>query len=465
MTYVPHWPKRPPSPSQPAIALDSFTPIKFTKSLHNMTAIELAQLLFKEVAPPDSYPLDGERKRKTSDPLTCMDMKDIIELLHTPDSSPPPIRPCDTPNPSDTKSHWTAKELHCITGCHHFCNYWHLLSVSKDGTYIDNGEFPTSIHPYTTIPKAPHGTTIDRTSTKYLDVVHLDIAFGDCMSVDGFKYTLIFVDRATRYNWCFGLKSLHHDNIIAAFFAFRSEAGSLAKQFCCDCNEKLFGSHIRSFLHLKRSPIIASPAGRHSANGLVESHWKIMVHMSREYLIEKQIPRTFWYFTIKHSARMMNMIPGKYKGKLASPFMLVHGVRPDPRTWLPLFLLCYFHHKKDSDVSRSKNQAHTLDGIVIGWSSTLNALLVYNPCNQQYYKPHSYRLDSYCLPSSVYPSIVYDGGLFVSLHRDGLAPTNKPYPPGTRVAKMDPDMIITLFGTVMDIPIDPATSPQYLILF
>jgi hypothetical protein len=75
-----------------------------------------------------------------------------------------------------------------------------------------------------------------------------------------------------------------------------------------------------------------------------------MVHMSRAYLTEKQMPCTFWYFAIKHSARMMNMIPDKYKGKLASPFMLVRGVCLDPRTWLHLFLLCCFHHKKDSDV-------------------------------------------------------------------------------------------------------------------
>ncbi len=138
-------------------------------------------------------------------------------------------------------------------------------------------------------------------------------------------------------------------------------------------------------------------------NGLVESHWKIMVHMSCAYLTEKQMPRTFWYFTIKHSARMMNMIPGKYRGKLASPFMQVHSVCLDPRTWIPLLLLCYFYHNKDSNAPRSKNQAHTLDGIVIGRSSTLNALLVYNPQNQQYYEPDSYWLDSYRIPSLVHP--------------------------------------------------------------
>ncbi len=34
----------------------------------------------------------------------------------------------------------------------------------------------------------------------YLDFVHVDITFGDCVLVGGFCYTLIFVDWATRYN-------------------------------------------------------------------------------------------------------------------------------------------------------------------------------------------------------------------------------------------------------------------------
>jgi hypothetical protein len=214
--------------------------------------------------------------------------------------------------------------------------------------------------------------------------VHLNIAFGNCLSIGGFKYALIFVDPATKYNWCFGLKSLHSDEICATFLAFQAEAGNMAHQFRCDCDEKLFGSNIRSFLHNNASSITASPAGRQSANGLVESHWKIIVHMSRAYLMEKQMPHSFWYFAIKHSARMMNMIPGKYCGKLALPFMLVHGVCPDQRTWLPLFSFCYFHHEKDSNASHSKNQAHTFDGIVIGQSPTSNAILIYNPRNQRY---------------------------------------------------------------------------------
>jgi hypothetical protein len=190
-----------------------------------------------------------------------------------------------------------------------------------------------------------------------------------------------------------------------------------------------------------------------------------MVHMSQAYLTEKQMPQTFWYYAMKHLARMMNMIPGKYQNKLASPFMLVHGIRPDPRTWLPLFSVCYFRHEKNSDASRSKSQAHTMDGIVLSRSHTLNAILVYNPQNQRYYKPDSYKINPYRVPSSVYPTIRYDGGLFVSLHRDDNPAISEPYPPGKRVLGINPSSEQSLAGTVMDIPLDSNSSPQYLIIF
>ncbi len=186
--------------------------------------------------------------------------------------------------------------------------------------------------------------------------------------------------------------------------------------------------------------------------------------MSRAYLPEKQMPQTFWYYAIKHSARMMKMIPGKYCGKLASPFILIHGACPNPRTWLPLFLLYYFHHKKDSNASRSKSQAHTMDGIVLGRSPNSNRILVYNPRNQRHYEPDSYRIDPYRLPSLVYPIIQYNGGLFVSLHRDDIPSISEPYPPGTQVLNVNPTSGLTHAGTIMDIPFDATTSPHYLIL-
>jgi hypothetical protein len=189
--------------------------------------------------------------------------------------------------------------------------------------------------------------------------------------------------------------------------------------------------------------------------------------MARAYLTEKQMPRSFWFYAIVHSARMMNAIPGKFGGKLASPFLLVHGSGHDERTWFPLFSVCYFHHVRDGDIPRSHCQSHTLDGIAIGRSPTSNALLVYNPRTKRYYEPDSYCLDPYRLPSLVYPSLKYDGGLFCSLLWDENVPTEEPFPPGTCVERLDPSTNMLLAGTVMDIPLslDSSGSPSYQILF
>jgi hypothetical protein len=178
-------------------------------------------------------------------------------------------------------------------GCCHFCNYRHIIDGSKDGHLIDTGEFPISLGSYTAIPKAPIGKAIDQTLSHYLDIVHIDIAFGDCALIGGYKYALIFIDRATRYNWSFGLKSFQHEDILAVFLAFRDKAGSLASQFCCNCDGKLFGSGVWSFLHANKSSIASSLAGRQSGNGLVKAHWKTMMHMSCAYLTEKQILHSF----------------------------------------------------------------------------------------------------------------------------------------------------------------------------
>ena len=413
-------------------------------------------------SPPTSVPAASPKLPVL---LSTMSSDEVTRLIHHPDTLLPPVRPCDTANASDTKVHWSSEEIHRIMGCRKFRNYKHIVDVSRDGEWLDGGEFPVSLGSFATIPKAKRGKSLDRTDYRYLDAVHMDIAFGDCVSVGGFRYALILVDRATRYNWAFGLKTLSSDCILSALRLFRAAAGSLARCFYSDCDMKLFGKAISDYLIDHKSKVVAAPAKRQSSNGLVESHWKTMVHMARAYLTEKQMPRSFWFYAVIHAARMMNAIPGKIHGRLASPFLLVHGVGHDERTWVPLFSLCYFHHLKDGDLKRSKHQAHTMDGIVIGRSPTSNALLVYNPRNKQYYEPDSYRIDSYRLPGSVYRDVKYDGGLFCSLLRDDNPAVEELYPPGTRVERIDPASHMLLAGTVMDIPFPDGGAPSYTILF
>jgi len=148
--------------------------------------------------------------------LSTLIPEEVARLLHHPNTSLLDIRPCDTANASDTKVHWTSEEIHRIMGCRKFRNYKHILDVSKDGAWMDVGEFPMSLGSYATIPKAKRGLPLDRTVYRYPDAVHMDIDFCDCVSVGGYHFALILVDRATCYNWAFGLKTLSSSCILSA---------------------------------------------------------------------------------------------------------------------------------------------------------------------------------------------------------------------------------------------------------
>jgi hypothetical protein len=162
----------------------------------------------------------------------------------------------------------------------------------------------------------------------------MDITFGGCVSVGGYPYALILVNRATQFNWTFGLKTLSSVDIISALCLFRAATGLLARCFYLDCDLKLFGLVVSKYLINgqskavatldlidNQSKVVTAPEKRQSANGLVELHWKVMVHMACAYLTKKQMTCTFWFYSITHAAWMMNAIPGKHSGHLASPFL------------------------------------------------------------------------------------------------------------------------------------------------
>jgi hypothetical protein len=119
--------------------------------------------------------------------LSALPPEKIVELFHHPGSPLPAVQPCDTAYASDTKTHWLAEELHRIMGCRKFRNYKHILNVSRDGEWIDGGEFPPSLGSFATIPKAKRGKLLDHSHYRFLDAVHMDIAFSDCLSIGGFR--------------------------------------------------------------------------------------------------------------------------------------------------------------------------------------------------------------------------------------------------------------------------------------
>lgn len=64
--------------------------------------------------------------------------------------------------------------------------------------------------------------------------------------------------------------------------------------------------------------------------------------MSRAYVTEKQMGDEFWLYAVQGAVGMINQVPGRLSRTLTSPFELMHGVKPDARTWFELFSVGFF---------------------------------------------------------------------------------------------------------------------------
>jgi hypothetical protein len=390
---------------------------------------------------------DEELITNSSQPITTK----LLASLHSDPSKLPPVPPANTPGPAEHRTTFDSLKLHRIFGCRCFKNQNHLIAASSNAQLIKSGELPPTLGDFATINNPAKGKPLT-TPCKYLDKVHLDIVFGDCLALGGYRYALVLVDVATRYCWVFGMQALTSNEIISALNSFTSLAGMVPRCFHSDFDQKLIGGKARKWILESGSGIIAAPSNRQSSNGLVERSWQTMVRMARAYITEKQVGREFWYFAIRHAAQMMNQVPGRLGRKLTSPFELVHGVKPNANTWFELFSVGYFPHYMDSNETKSKMQAQTMDGIAVGRDELSNTILFYNPINKQYYRPPIYKLDEGRLPISTFPkSIRFDGGLTCGLLRHKTDPTPEPFPPGTRVSIHQNDKIVK--GTISNVPL------------
>ena len=132
--------------------------------------------------------------------------------------------------------------------------------------------------------------------------------------------------------------------------------------------------------------------------------------MAQAYITDKQVGREMWYFSIRRAGQMLNQIPGRLGRKLTTPFELVHGCKPDARTWFQPFSVGYFSHAIDNDSQRSNIKDQLIPGIAAGRDDKTNTITFYNPITRAYYRPPTFKLDEDTLPVAVFPkSINYSG--------------------------------------------------------
>ncbi len=129
-SYLTHWPKKLATLPTPTYDLLIIPPPAFLTCLGDLDRDELIRLIYclKNATTPtpnvqddnSTTPADATNVQGAPKELECMSEEDIRTHLHHSESCFPPIRPCDTPNASNSKQAFAPEELHCLTSCHCF---------------------------------------------------------------------------------------------------------------------------------------------------------------------------------------------------------------------------------------------------------------------------------------------------------------------------------------------------------
>ena len=157
---------------------------------------------------------------------------------------------------------------------------------------MKSGLLPSNIGYSATIANPPKGNPIKKRHM-YLDKVHMDIVFGDCVALGGYRYSLVLVDMATRYCWICRIYPISSTSTTSALEQSKADVGCLPHQFHSDFDRKLIGGNSIRWIILNGSNITTAPTGRQYWNGLVECTWRTLIKMARELITDKQVRRKY----------------------------------------------------------------------------------------------------------------------------------------------------------------------------
>ena len=348
---------------------------------------------------------------------------------------------------------FTTHEPHTMLGSRSLRNWHDIGDIALPTVQVsETGDIPLELGDVTNLRSARKNKTPVPRPENFLDIVHCDLRYGDCASVGGVRYVLMLVDRATWYTWTHGLKSLTQEEIVKGFVKFKLAMGKLPKRIYTDFDHRLLSGITEKYLNKFDCDILGAPASRQHQNGLVERQWQTLMNMSRSYLSNKLIPRTYWWWAMRHASQVINMFPCTVNNLKTPPLELVYGVKPDYSVLLPLFSTAYFKHDRDSDRARDGSESKVLQAILLGRAFQSDGYLLYSPYTKEFYLTGDCKIDKGNSTATAF-NLKYDGGMFFGLYDSShISNGTEPYPPGTTVTFTDIDNK-KMTGTVVTCPL------------
>ena len=385
----------------------------------------------------DDYLCEGDPGEMLKQALTELDVNDIRDFLNDGSNSDMPFeKQLRAPPPQyhlessrgDVKERLTNHTLQSYFGGRQLQDYGVLSQLGTGISVVDNkNEIPT----VGSLVNRKRGKRRQKGSKAIapLQLVGMDIGYGDGNSPGGYKYALVLVDKCTTNSFVYGMHGASGADVAEALWKFFIDAGGFPETIQCDFDPKLIGGKAIALLRSHGCRVRAAPPGRQDKNGLVERRWSLLTSMARSFLAEAKLPKKFWYWAIREACVRLNVLPISSNSDsnaaefLTTPHEAFYGEKPDYRVLFPFGCIGAFRRVRDSNRDRTKFESQGLLGIALGRSEFTNGMVFYNPTMDSFCTSADYILDKRRLVGEVFPNLQYDGGLTTSVISNSSSPT------------------------------------------
>ncbi|CAA7029023.1 unnamed protein product [Microthlaspi erraticum] len=207
------------------------------------------------------------------------------------------------------------------------------------------------------------------TSSRTLEYLFSDVWSSPILSLDNFKYYVIFVDHYTRYTWLYPLKQKSH--VKETFMAFKSFVENRFQTKIGTLYSDNGGEYValRAYLATHGISHLTSPPHTPEHNRISERKHRHIVETGMTLLSTASVPKTYWPYAFAVAVYLINRLPTPIL-HLQSPYQKLFGVAPNYDKLRVFGCSCYpwmrpyNHHKLDD---------RSLRCVFLGYSNTQSA--------------------------------------------------------------------------------------------
>ncbi|KAG7589765.1 GAG-pre-integrase domain [Arabidopsis suecica] len=183
-------------------------------------------------------------------------------------------------------------------------------------------------------------STSSLSSTKPLDIIFSDVWTSPVLSIDGYKYYVLFVDHFTRYSWLYPMKKKSQVAQIFPMFHALVENRFQTKitTLYSDNGGEFIG--LRHYLTSKGISHHTTPPHTPEHNGIAERKHRHIVETGLTLLQHAGIPHTYWSYSFQDAVYLINRLPRPILAN-SSPFQLLFKTSPNYTKLRTFGCLCY----------------------------------------------------------------------------------------------------------------------------